>query len=79
MKFFLERIVLPAIASAVIPAAIVVIAFVLTGRWPPREILFGASLGGVISPFAWRAYRAMSNRWNASQVALVDADPGAPD
>ncbi len=45
------------IADAIVAAGIVVVAFAVTKRWPPQELLLGASIGGALSPFVWRAYR----------------------
>ena len=43
---------------AIAALALVVIPFWLVGRWPPWEVLLGCSIGGALSPFAWRIYRA---------------------
>ena len=48
-----------AVANSIATLSLVVIAFALMGRWPPQELLLGASIGGALSPFAWRAYRAV--------------------
>jgi len=50
-----------AIANSVAALAIVVIPFAVFGRWPPRELLLCSSIGGAMSPFAWRLYRAVSD------------------
>jgi hypothetical protein len=47
-----------AVANSIAALALVVIPFWLVGRWPPREVLLGCSIGGALSPFAWRIYRA---------------------
>jgi hypothetical protein len=48
-------------ANSIAAFAMVVIPFALFGRWPPRELLLCSSIGGALSPFAWRAYRAVSD------------------
>jgi hypothetical protein len=48
------------IANSIAAIAIVVIPFAVFGRWPPRELIVCSSIGGAISPFAWRVYRALS-------------------
>jgi hypothetical protein len=50
-----------AIANSIAALAIVVIPFAVFGRWPPRELLLCSSIGGAMSPFAWRLYRAVSD------------------
>jgi len=47
-----------AVANSIAAVALVVIPFWLLGRWPPQEVLLGCSIGGALSPFAWRIYRA---------------------
>jgi len=47
-----------AVANSIAALALVVIPFWLAGRWPPQEVLLGSSIGGALSPFAWRIYRA---------------------
>jgi hypothetical protein len=49
------------IANSIAAFAIVVIPFVVFGRWPPRELILCSSIGGAMSPFAWRVYRAVSD------------------
>ena len=48
-----------AVANAIVALAIVVVAFALTGRSPPPELLVGSSIGGALSPVAWQTYRAI--------------------
>ena len=49
------------VANSIAAFAIVVVPFAVFGRWPPRELLLFSSIGGAMSPFAWRAYRAVSD------------------
>jgi hypothetical protein len=58
VRTLIGRLVSQAIANAVVAMSIVTVAFALTGRWPPPELLAGASIGGALSPVAWRTYRA---------------------
>ena len=48
--------------AAIAAIAIVVIPFAVLGRWPPWELLMCVSIGGALSPFAWRGYRAVRQR-----------------
>jgi hypothetical protein len=47
------------LANSIAMIAIVVIAFAVIGRWPPQNLLLCSSIGGALSPFAWRMYRAV--------------------
>jgi hypothetical protein len=49
------------LANSIAMIAIVVIAFAVIGRWPPQNLLLCSSIGGALSPFAWRMYRAVSS------------------
>ncbi len=58
MRGFIVGLLAQAVANSIAALALVVIPFWLTGRWPPQEVLIGSSIGGALSPFAWRIYRA---------------------
>jgi hypothetical protein len=49
------------IANSIASFAIVVIPFAVFGRWPLRQLILCSSIGGAMSPFAWRVYRAVSD------------------
>jgi hypothetical protein len=78
-----------AVANSIAAFAIVVVVFAFTGQWPPRVLLVGSSIGGAMSPLAWRTYRAIRphpagppkalssvNPWIAAGVA-PDTEPAA--
>ncbi len=48
-----------AVANSIAAFALVVVPFAFMGRWPPPELFIGSSIGGALSPFVWRMYRAM--------------------
>ena len=58
IRGFIVSLLAQAVANSIAALALVVIPFWLAGRWPPREVLLGCSIGGALSPFAWRIYRA---------------------
>jgi len=45
------------VVGSIIFVTIVVWSFILTGQWPPELILWGASIGGALSPTFWRLTR----------------------
>jgi len=57
MRGFIVGLLAQAVANSIAAVALVVIPFWLAGRWPPQEVLLGCSIGGALSPFAWRIYR----------------------
>jgi hypothetical protein len=58
IRGFIVWMLAQAIANSIAAVALVVISFWLVVRWPPQEALVGSSIGGALSPFAWRIYRA---------------------
>jgi len=58
MRGFIVSLLAQAVANSIAALALVVIPFWLVGRWPPQEVVLGSSIGGALSPFAWRIYRA---------------------
>jgi|GEM_PF-2207581 hypothetical protein len=58
MRGFIVWMLAQAIANSIAAWALVVISFWFVVRWPPQEALVGSSIGGALSPFAWRIYRA---------------------
>ena len=58
IRGFIVGLLAQAVANSIAAVALVVIPFWLAGRWPPQEVLLGCSIGGALSPFAWRIYRA---------------------
>ncbi len=48
-----------AVANSIAAFALVVVPFAFMGRWPPPELFIGSSIGGALSPFAWRMFRAI--------------------
>jgi hypothetical protein len=61
-----------ALVGAIVFAGIVVVAFALTGRWPPQALFVGASIGGALSPAFWSLVRRASDRPSPS----ADTDEG---
>jgi hypothetical protein len=59
IRGFIVWMLAQAVANSIAAVALVVIPFWLAGRWPPQEVLLGCSIGGALSPFAWRIYRAV--------------------
>jgi hypothetical protein len=57
IRGFIVSLLAQAVANSIAAFALVVIPFWLVGQWPPREVLLGCSIGGALSPFAWRIYR----------------------
>jgi hypothetical protein len=57
IRGFIVWMLAQAVANSIAAVALVVIPFWLVGRWP-QEVLLGCSIGGALSPFAWRIYRA---------------------
>ena len=57
IRGFIVGLLAQAVANSIAALALVVIPFWLAGRWPPQEVLLGCSIGGALSPFAWRIYR----------------------
>ena len=45
------------VVGSIIFITIVVWSIVVTGQWPPEPILWGASIGGALSPTFWRLIR----------------------
>ena len=58
MRGLIVGLLAQAVANSIATLTLVVIPFWIVGRWPPQEVLLGCSIGGALSPFAWRIYRA---------------------
>ena len=63
------------VANTIATTAIVVVTFAVMGRWPPQELLMCSSIGGALSPFVWRIYRAVRSYYGGPTNA---GDPEQP-
>ncbi len=59
IKQFIWHVFVQSIAGAIVLIGIVVVAYAITGKWPPKYLLVSSSIGGGLSPFVWRIYRAV--------------------
>jgi hypothetical protein len=59
MRTLVVYLLAQAVAITIATLGIVVIPFAVIGRWPPQELLICSSIGGAMSPFWWRMYRAV--------------------
>lgn len=59
MATFLGSLFAQAITGVIVFLGLTSVWFVVTGQWPPREVLIAASIGGALSPWFWRGTRAL--------------------
>ncbi len=59
IRHVIRNLLAQAVANSIAAFALVVVPFAFMGRWPPPELFIVSSIGGALSPFAWRMSRAI--------------------
>ena len=80
MRGLLADLSARSIAGAIVLAGVVAWALVLTGEWPSKPLLIGASIGGALSPSFWGLFRKLRNSQRAGRRGVgrgLKSLPGA--